>query len=60
MALRRLFQLTIYLKYKDILLVSDGFDRVHRGCFLCRNVAEEDADEHADEEGDVDAPCGYT
>lgn len=32
------------------LFVSDGFDGVHVGSFLGRDVAEEDADEHTDEE----------
>ena len=39
--------------------MSDGFDGIHVGGFLCGDVAEEDADEYADKEGDVDAPCGY-
>ena len=32
------------------LFVSDGFDGIHVGSFLGRDVAEEDADEHTDEE----------
>ena len=36
--------------------MSDGFDGIHVGSFLGRDVAEEDADEHTDEERYADAP----
>ena len=39
--------------------MPDSFDGIHVGSLLCRDVAEEDTKEHADEERHVDSPHGH-
>ena len=39
--------------------MTDCFYRIHICGLLGGDIAEEHTDKHADEEGDVDAPCRY-
>lgn len=41
------------------LLVTDSFDRIHRGCFASREEAEKDTDNGANGKTEEDAPHGY-
>ena len=41
-----------------VLLMAYGLDGIHVGSLLCRYVAKEYADEHANHERDIDAPHG--